>query len=946
MASIGDIVAHLKLDMSNFTNNLKTAVNEVKNSTNKFDSMTKAGEKLSNVGKSLSTKLTAPIVALGAGVIKTGSDFEAAMSKVQAISGASASDMKKLEAAAREMGSTTQFSARESADALGYMALAGWDTQQSIDALPGILNLAAASGMGLAEASDLCTDYMSAFGMKANEAGRMADVLAYAQGHSNTTTAQLGEAFKNCAVNANAFGMDVEQTTAVLGKLADQGLKGSEAGTALNAVIRDMSSKMKDGAIQIGNTSVKITDANGNFRSMSDIVRDVNKATDGMSESEKMAALQTTFTADSIKAMGILCSTGADNIDELTDALYNSEGEAARVADTMNNNLQGSLKKLKSALEETAISFYKLGDGPIKSLIDWLTKLVEKFNKLPDSAKQWIMLGATIVAAIGPVLLIIGNLITAVSTIGSAFSTVANVAKFVFGGALMNLVDTAMTAAYVFITDSLIPALGALWAFMLANPITFVIAAIMALVAAFIYLWNNCEGFRNFWINLWENIKTFCFNACSNIMNLITTWGENISMFFQTLPERWNALCEWFTQLPGRIWEWLCQATAKVGEWIVEMAQKAMEAGMQFVQGVITTLTELPLQVWWLLCFVVSYVVLWIAQMVEKAIEAGTQFVENVINFIKELPSKVWNWLVNTYNRVVQWVSQMIQKAQEMGSQFLQAVIQFFTQLPGRVWNFLVNTINRASQWVSQMIQKAQQAGSQFVQNVINFIQQLPGRVWNWLSNTYQRAVSWVTQMGQAGMNAARQLVTNCVNGLKGLPSKMASVGRNIVQGVINGVTSAASSLYNTLKNLAMNALNAAKAALGIQSPSRKFRDLIGKFIPEGIAVGVDANTSEAIQSVQDMTKKMLDAANISTMIDSIKTKTQDNIINNNSNILTSIADKFKDINTQAQGAGTININLNIDNFNNQRATDVKQLMTEITDVVRNSKMVSNGKRG
>ena len=257
-----------------------------------------------------------------------------------------------------------------------------------------------------------------------------------------------------------------------------------------------------------------------------------------------------------------------------------------------------------------------------------------------------------------------------------------------------------------------------------------------------------------------------------------------------------------------------------------------------------------------------------------------------------------------------------------------------------------MNTINRASQWVSQMIQKAQQAGSQFVQNVINFIQQLPSRVWSWLSNTYQRAVSWVTQMGQAGMNAARQLVTNCVNGLKGLPSKMASVGRNIVQGIINGVTGAASSLYNTLKNLAMNALNAAKAALGIQSPSRKFRDLIGKFIPEGIAVGVDANTSEAIQSVQDMTKKMLDAANISTMIDSIKTKTQDNIINNNSNILTSIADKFKDINTQAQGAGTITINLNIDNFNNQRATDVKQLMTEITDVVRNSKMVSNGKRG
>ena len=400
---LGSIVAHLKLEMNDFNNNLNKAKDEINKADNNFRGLKSTGEAFTKVGGALTAGVTVPVMGIAASVVNTQMKFQDAMAKVQALSGASGAELKKLEDTAKQMGATTIFSASECADALGYMALAGWDANESAAGLPGVLNLAAASGMELAEASDMVTDYLTAFGLEADQAGRMADVLSYAQAHSNTTTQQLGEAFKNCAVNAHNAGMSLEETTAILGKLADQGLKGSEAGTALNAVIRDMTQKMKDGHIQIGNTKVAVQDANGNFRKMSDIVADVTKATEGMGDAEKTAALQSTFTADSIKAMGILCNTGADDIDKFTKSLENSKGSAQKMSDMMNNTLSGSLKQLGSAWEALQLS---LGDttGPLSIMIGMFTKFLKKKKKLPGPVKQFKVTLTLIMAAVGPVL--------------------------------------------------------------------------------------------------------------------------------------------------------------------------------------------------------------------------------------------------------------------------------------------------------------------------------------------------------------------------------------------------------------------------------------------------------------------------------------------------------------------------------------------------------------
>lgn len=298
------------------------------------------------------------VAGFAGSIVQTGSDFEASMAKVAALSGAGADDLSMLEETAKSYGATTQFSASEAADALGYMALAGWDAQTSAGALGGVLDLAAASGMGLAEASDMVTDYLSAFGMAASDSAYFADLLAYAQANSNTSAAQLGEAYRNCAANMSAAGQDVETTTSLLSMLANQGLKGSEAGTALAAIMRDLQSKCKDGSVAIGDTAVALYNADGSARDLTDVLLDVESATDGMTDAQRAAALGQVFTADSTKGLNLLLAAGIGTAADFEEALRGAGGAAGDMAQTMNDTLAGDMKALDSALEGLQLDLY------------------------------------------------------------------------------------------------------------------------------------------------------------------------------------------------------------------------------------------------------------------------------------------------------------------------------------------------------------------------------------------------------------------------------------------------------------------------------------------------------------------------------------------------------------------------------------------------------------
>ena len=337
--------------------------------------------------------------------IEVGKNFDASMSNVAALSGATGDELQMLRDTAKEFGASTQFSASQAADAIGYMALAGWDAEQSASALGGVLDLAAASGMGLAEASDMVTDYMSAFNMEADQSSYFANVLAYAQANANTTAQGLGEAFKNCAANMNAAGQDIETVTSFLSMMANQGLKGSEAGTALTAVMRDMTAKAIDlsdaekvaafeaegftsvtgdmndilgkNAIMIGNTLVPISDMNGNYRDLTDILRDVESATNGMGDAQKASALMSTFTSDSIKGLNLILNAGVGEAarfeTQLRGANVTMEGFTSAASDMGLN-----VDETKKALEEAGISTeefekaLKTSEGSAENFIDSL----------------------------------------------------------------------------------------------------------------------------------------------------------------------------------------------------------------------------------------------------------------------------------------------------------------------------------------------------------------------------------------------------------------------------------------------------------------------------------------------------------------------------------------------------------------------------------------------
>lgn len=365
---------------------------EVKDATQSTDEMnislsSMVKNKLVDLGADVLRDLGRAAVEGVKKVIEVGSQFEATMSKVQALSGASAGEMAQMEAKAKALGSSTKFSASQVGEAFSYMALAGYSASESIAAIDGVVNLAAASDMDLAAASDLVTDYLSAFGLQASDAAKLVDELAYAQANSNTTTEQLGAAYANCAVNAHANGQSVEDVTAILEGFANQGLKGERAGTALNSMMSDMVKNMKDGKIQIGETAVAVTDSEGNFRNLTDILYDVEQATAGMSEQQKAEALSAVFQRRSLLGVNTALSEGMTNIQGYKKDLEGCDGAASDMAKTMQDNLAGKVTEMNSALEGLGIALFEYFSGPLTGAVEIATSIISGITTLISPQK-------------------------------------------------------------------------------------------------------------------------------------------------------------------------------------------------------------------------------------------------------------------------------------------------------------------------------------------------------------------------------------------------------------------------------------------------------------------------------------------------------------------------------------------------------------------------------
>lgn len=497
---------------------LKHFESQLESSRNKLEkygeAMQKAGGRLKDVGdrtteigKDLSMKVTTPLLGVGTAAVMVGAEFEQSMSKVSALSGATGDDLERLEGQARELGKTTVFSATQAAEAQAFLAMAGYEVNEILDSMPGLLNLAAAGQMDLGRAADITTNIMSAFGIEADRTAHVADVLAKASASANTDVSQLGEAIKYLGPVANSLGWSLEESTAAVMSLSNAGIQGSMAGQAFASSLARLAKPTREMENLMRDLNISFFDADGVMRPLPDVIAELERGLQGMTAEQKSAALSTLFGAEAYKHWAVLLDEGSETLSENTQMLVEADGAAKQMADTMSDNFIGALNQMKSALSESAIIIFKNVQPALESLVERVKSAAEWFNNLSPRMQNMIILAGGFAAAIGPLLVVLG-------TLAASLGSIINIM-----GKLLPLFSGSKSAIGVFRTG--IAALS--------GPIGIAIAAITAFIAIGIALYKNWDDVKKYLENTWNGIKNVSTNIWNAIKNFFSSTWDTIS---------------------------------------------------------------------------------------------------------------------------------------------------------------------------------------------------------------------------------------------------------------------------------------------------------------------------------------------------------------------------------------------------------------------------------
>lgn len=754
---------------------LDNSLEEVESSAKKADDgFTMFKATLANLAADAIMRAVDGIKNLVGNVIELGQNFTSTMSEVSAISGATGEDFEKLEACAREYGATTVFSASNAAEALKYMSLAGWDADQSTSALGGVLNLAAASGMELGAASDMVTDYLSAFAMEAGDAAYFADLLSYAQSHSNTTAEALGEAYKNCAANLNAAGQDVETVTSLLEGMANQGYKGSEAGTAMAAIMRDITNGMKDGAIKIGETSVAVMDAQGNFRDLTDILTEVEAATNGMGDAERAVALSSTFTADSTKGLNLILNEGMDNIAGYEEELRGASGSAEEMANIMNDNLSGDVAAMNSAFEELGLKIYDALESKLRAGVQFITNGV-----IP--AIEWLggHIPEVTIAVSG-----LGAVIAAMNW-GTISSKIAMVK-----GALVKLAA----------------ALGGV-----SLPAIAIIAVITAVALAFTNLWKNNEEFRNKITAIWDGIKA------------------KFDEFGQGIVDRLNALgfeFEDITEVMKAVWDGFCEVLAPIFEGVFQQISNILNEALDILTGLFDIFAGIFTGDWDMVWQGVQEVfgAVWdfVAATFENWISTFTSLADTVLGWFGTDWETVWTnvktFFSDTWNAISSFFSGILTGIKTFFTDTWNAIVSFFSGILSGIYSSVTGTMTEIHDtftniWDSitgflsgawETIKNIVTVGIMAVKEIISAAFQiitLPFRfIWENCKDTVLSIWETIKSVIGEKIDAVKEKITTVTTAIS-----------NVASAAWNAISSTASSLWEGIKGTIGSKIDAAK---------------------------------------------------------------------------------------------------------------------------------------
>ena len=672
------------------------------------DKFEKAGDSITNAGKQISVA-SAAVTGLGVAAVKTAADFDSAMANVAAISGATGDDLQALRDKAREMGEKTKFSASEAADAMSYMAMAGWKTGDMLSGIEGIMHLAAASGEDLATTSDIVTDALTAFGLTAEDSAHFADILAAASSNANTNVSMMGETFKYCAPVAGALGYSAEDVAEAIGLMGNAGIKSTQAGTALRTMMTKLQGELKLSGEALGEVTIQTANADGSMRELSDILADCRTAFSKMSESEAAAAAETLVGKNAMSGFLALMNSAPGDIDKLRNAIDNCDGSAENMAAIMQDNLNGQLTILKSQLEELAISFGEMLMPVIRKVVTAVQGFVDKLNNMDEAQRKTIITIGLVIAALGPFLVILG---TVISTVGKSMKAYASATK-----GIKKLMVAVKSGTGIF--GKLGTALGGISA-----PVLAIVAVIAVLVAAFTHLWKTNDGFRENIIATWTQIKETVSNFCQGIVDRLNSLGFEFSSITEVLKAVWDGFCN--------------------------LLAPVFEGAFRFISDTLSTVLDVILNT-------VDFFIAVFSGDWEGAWEA-----------VKNIFSSIWNGLVSWFTNILETIKGVLDVALGwIGSSWEQVwsgVKNFFTNIWNGIKAFISSTINSISTTISNVITGIKTT----VNNVFSAIKTTISNIFNGIKDTATSVWNAIKTAITTPIENAKEKVREAINAIKG----------------------------------------------------------------------------------------------------------------------------------------------------------------------------------
>lgn len=768
------------------------------------ENMKDFGSKVESAGKSL-LPLSAAVSAVGVAGLKVATDFETAMSSVKAITGATGEEFELLREKAIDLGATTAFSSGEVAEAMTEMGKAGWSTQQILDGMGGVLDATAASGESLGSVATIVADSITGFGLAASDSARVADLLTQAANSGTIGITDLGESYKYIAPIAQSMGMSIEDVTTAISAMSMAGIKGSQAGTAIRTVLTNMAKPTDTVAAAMDNLGISITNSDGTFKSLNEIVTIMRTSFSGLTDDQKAYYATALAGKEGMSGLLSLLNLTQAEYDALSASMNNCSGVAGETAAVMQDNLQSKIEQMGGALESLAIKLANYVIPFLTKLVEKITSAIDAFTNLSPGVQKAVLVIGGIVAAAGPVLIVVGKIISAIGTIMTIMPKVAGVIKVV-KTAVMGLNTT-----------------------MLANPIFLIIAAIAALVAAFIYLWNNCEGFRQFWIDLWENIKQVAIVVWEAIKNFFVAVWEAIKSVFQTVFEVIKTLVTTYFNL-----------YKAVIETVINVIKTVIQTAWNFIKGIFETVFNV------------------IKTIVMTYFNVYKTIIQTVMTVIQTVISTIWN----TIKTVI--------------TTMLTAIQTVFST----IWNAIKTIVQAVVSGIKAFITGDFEGVKNAITTIMNTIKNTISTVWNTIKNavstvlsTIKNAVSNVFTKIKTAISGAMSNIFDTIKGgfekavgyITGLASKAFTWGKDLVMGIVNGIKSCINAVGDAVKSVADKITSFLHFSVPDEGPLTEYESWMPDFM-QGLAKGIEGSRGLIEKAVSGVASDMIINPKLGTM--------------------------------------------------------------------------------